>query len=164
MISSNCVWLILGCVILVSTAGMGSEDRHESGKYATQVPQAKLNKSEGSRPGHNKSEGPRVSLAKSEWNFGQVSIGEVLSASFLVRNEGTRRLILDERGVCCGSANQEIIPPGETKKLTFEIDTSQLPLGPGQKVVSYDTNDRLHRTLVFTLVFELKSDKRFSEP
>ena len=102
---------------------------------------------------------PLAVAERTEQNFGQVTAGDGLEATFLVRNKGARRLILAEQSECCGSANQEIIvPPGKSQELTFRIPTNQRHLGPHCEVVYYETNDRLHPTLAFTMVFDLTSD------
>jgi hypothetical protein len=152
---------LLGCVILASMASLALQVGYGIGNHATLGPQFGPNRIEGPQAERNRSAGPQVELETSEWDFGSVPSGEILCAKFRVSNKGTRRLILDERGDCCGSANQEIIPPGESKELTFVIHTSQRQPGPGREVVCYETNDRHHSTLVFTMVFDLNLDNRF---
>jgi hypothetical protein len=107
---------------------------------------------------------PRAAVDKFEWNFGRVPIGQDLRATFTVKNEGTRRLLLSDPSACCGSADSEIIIwPGQTKKLTLRIPTNQFPVGPGRKVVCYQTNDRFHPTLCFTMLFELTANETTRE-
>ena len=102
---------------------------------------------------------PVAVIEKTVWNFGQVPIGEELSATFAIKNQGSKRLILSEQGQCCGSASQDvIIPPGETKELTFVIVTKHRRQGKDRKLVCYGTNDPLSPSLAFRMEFELMPD------
>jgi hypothetical protein len=99
---------------------------------------------------------PSAVIDKTVWNFGTVPTGEELNATFSIKNNGSKRLILSDQSQCCGSADQDvIIPPGKTKDIKFLIPTINRELGPQRKLVCYETNDRLNPTLVFTMVFDL---------
>ena len=100
---------------------------------------------------------PSTVIDKTVWNFGTVPIGEELKATFSIRNNGSRRLILSDQSQCCGSADQDvIIPPGKRKEINILIPTADRPLGPHRKQVCYETNDRLNPTVVLTMLFELR--------
>lgn len=110
----------------------------------------------GTSTGNETSSGsPSAVTDKTVCNFGTVPKGEELNATFTIKNNGRRRLILSDQSQCCGSAAEVIIPPGETKDLNFSIPTVHQQLGPHRKLVRYETNDRLNPTLVFTMVFNL---------
>jgi hypothetical protein len=133
----------LGCLILASVVVFLSKPATGIGHWARTSCRTDI-------------ESPRAVVDSTEWNFGRVPIGHDLRATFIVKNNGTRRLILAEQGECCGSANVEIIvPSGMTQELTFPIRTNQRQLGPHREVVCYETNDRLQPTLAFTVVFDL---------
>lgn len=88
---------------------------------------------------------PCVVLSQTECDVGAVPQGEVVRATFPVRNAGRRSLLLLEKtGGCCGQPSEVraiSVPPGEEAELTVKFDTAQAR-GLFQQTVRYGTNDR----------------------
>lgn len=71
-----------------------------------------------------------IELAETRRDFGPVPAGDPLTATFHVRNAGTRRLVLNEE--ICGSCEEDpaeqtiLIPPGASQELTVTLETAGL--------------------------------------
>lgn len=106
----------------------------------------------------------RAVVEQYEWNFGQLAAGTPLHVTFVVRNEGTKRLILTEQDDCCSARDEQIIiSPGEMDKVKRVIDTNQRQEGPGHEVLRYRTNDPDCPTLTFDLTYEITPAQPTSE-
>ena len=90
------------------------------------------------------SSSPKVILPCSKRDLGAVVQGEVLRASFPIKNEGSRRLIVLEAGTsCCGQSagpRRIVLLPGESKRLSVEVDSRQW-YGRMEYSRRYTTND-----------------------
>lgn len=86
-----------------------------------------------------------------EHSFGIVPPGETLTRTFLVRNEGLRRIVLNERA-CCGvpAAPPVIIAPGETKPIPVELPTAGR-YGRVEHRLELTTSDRAQPKLTFAV-------------
>lgn len=87
---------------------------------------------------------PMLVLKHTSRDFGPVTQGDVLQASFPVENAGTRRLIvIEKRGGCCGQpggSRSIVLAPGEKSCLDVEADTAQW-FGQMDYRTTYFTND-----------------------
>ncbi len=93
------------------------------------------------------------------WDFGTVDQDPRLSVHFVVRNAGTRRLILNEKKNSCGctSANEStiVIPPGSSRRIEAYLETRNY-CGPVAVDVDYSTNDPRRPTLTYTLMANIE--------
>jgi len=98
-------------------------------------------------------------LERTEWDFGTVSAGSDIRASFPIRNVGGRRLILVEQSRSCGCLSTQepeiIVPPGGSRDLEILLKTSQLD-GSVRKHVQYGSNDPELPTFTLTLIAEVE--------
>ncbi len=89
--------------------------------------------------------GPEMALDKSEHDFGDVQVGEVVETQFRVINKGDATLVIDEVGTSCGCAKAvshgKEVPPGQETEITVSYDS--VGLSPGRKTQSVlvHTND-----------------------
>jgi hypothetical protein len=102
---------------------------------------------------------PQVVLDRTEWDFGNVTAGETLRATFLVKNAGDRDLILLKHRSSCGCLTPDFseaaLPPGQSRELRVDIRTDRLH-GPVRKRQSYTTNDAQKPLIEFTLVADVQ--------
>lgn len=104
---------------------------------------------------------PRLRLAESRCDVGQIAAGDSAQATFHVVNEGARRLILrKETGHCCGQGPEEItlVPPGGSATLTVEVETIGIRGGLQREIV-YATNDPRMPKLKLTVVARVRNDE-----
>jgi len=88
--------------------------------------------------------GPRLALAKTRFDFGQVRAGRRLEALVTIQNDGNRRLIVHEAGEHCNCTAQDaaalIVEPGQSAELVAQFDARAVT-GQQQLALSYTTND-----------------------
>lgn len=89
--------------------------------------------------------GPEIALDRSEHDFGDVQVGDVVQTKFRVINKGDAPLVIDEVRTSCGCAKavshaKEITPGQETE---IEVSYDSVGLSPGRKTQSVliHTND-----------------------
>ena len=87
---------------------------------------------------------PRVLVQLSTRNFGRVDSGTVIEATFHLKNDGNRRLILRRTSGRCQcfipDEPETVIEPGEQHVITRNLDTSNCS-GSLQREWNYATND-----------------------
>ncbi|MEX2120483.1 MAG: hypothetical protein WD847_12880 [Pirellulales bacterium] len=96
---------------------------------------------------------PRLATGRRERDLGRLRQGTTHRVAFAVSNRGTRRLILTDRGNCCGEETppvQLVVPPGESLNVVIELDTSRW-FGQVRHMAEYDTNDPQAPSLAFTI-------------
>ena len=84
-----------------------------------------------------------VELTTGGKNFGKVVPGQRLQGDFMVRNNGTRRLVLHRDGVsCCGQATTEplVVAPGKTVDVPIDV-LAPTQHGPFEQSLAFTTND-----------------------
>lgn len=103
--------------------------------------------------------GPELQVARGTHDFGTVSAGTVLRATFAVRNAGTERLILHEQSHSCGCLSggvpEIVVPAGASRKIELTFQTDRLD-GAVRKRLEYRTNDRRNPTLHLTVFAEVR--------
>ncbi len=110
--------------------------------------------------------GPRPKLAISEptADLPPVVQGEKISHDFVVKNEGTAALKIDEVIPSCGctviSFDKEIAP-GATGKIHAEVDTSKLT-GGSVKSLTVRTNDPENREVLLSLMVKVATEVEFN--
>jgi hypothetical protein len=87
-------------------------------------------------------ENPKLVVAQTERPLGTVSAGSVQRAEFTLYNAGSRRLIVREDVCSACDPGQWVIPPGQSRDLTIELDTTGLQ-GEVRHVRNYTTSDPL---------------------
>lgn len=96
---------------------------------------------------------PRLTVVEPVKDYGIVAKGDKLTWAFAVKNTGTADLqIIAARPACgCTVADfDKVIKPGETGKVTAEVDTASFN-GPIAKSVTLETNDPVTPTAQITI-------------
>jgi hypothetical protein len=103
--------------------------------------------------------GPRITLAESEHDFGDVIHGETPSAEISVTNTGDANLILKKIGSSCGCAKairgSRRIAPGSTSAIYVQIETLGMPPGRHSKTITVHSNDAEYPVTRVKLVFKV---------
>lgn len=85
-----------------------------------------------------------IAIPTTTQDLGIISDDKILKTSFLVRNIGSRRLVVNEVDAACGCGNPVvdtiIIPPGEWGELNVSLDTRFMN-GPVENTASFTTSD-----------------------
>lgn len=99
---------------------------------------------------------PRLSVDETEHEFPEAEPGATLEHDFLIRNAGSRRLVLNRDECGCGKLVAEplIVMPGEQATIAASIKVQSYPKRQ-QQVVVYTTSDPQRPEIEFTLVAEL---------
>ena len=85
-------------------------------------------------------------------DLGHTSVQKEWAVVFPVRNDGARRLVLNElEPGCCGDRVRRtiLVPPGATAKVTVTLDTRRIS-GPIESTVAFATSDPAHPFLNLT--------------
>jgi hypothetical protein len=100
---------------------------------------------------------PRISLAQSHAELGEVTNGEVRSLVIGLSNAGERDLVIESVTTSCGcttaSVEPAVIPPGGSGQLTIQYDSGAHGpdfTGEATRQVFIDTNDPDESEVVFT--------------
>jgi hypothetical protein len=96
---------------------------------------------------------PKLVVPLTSFEFGDVYRGEIISHTFVIRNEGGADLVIKEFTAACGCSVTEsdrVIPPGKEGRAVLEIDTST-QAGEITKVATLRTNDLARPNLLLTL-------------
>ena len=91
-------------------------------------------------------------IAEPIQDLGHTSVQKEWAVVFPVRNDGTRRLVLNElEPGCCGDRVRRtiLVPPGATAKVTVTLDTRRIS-GPIESTVAFATSDPAHPFLNLT--------------
>jgi hypothetical protein len=89
--------------------------------------------------------GPEITLDRSEHDFGDVQVGDVVHTQLRVINNGDAPLVIDEVRTTCGCAvtgsYAKEVPPGQ--KIEISVSYDSVGLSPGRKTQSVliHTND-----------------------
>jgi hypothetical protein len=89
--------------------------------------------------------GPEIALDRSEHDFGDVQVGDVVQTQLRVINKGNAPLVIDEVRTTCGCAvtgsHAKEVPPGQEIEIPVSYDS--VGLSPGRKTQSVfiHTND-----------------------
>lgn len=96
---------------------------------------------------------PRLTVVEPVKDFGTVAKGDKLSWDFLIKNTGTADLEIIAARPACGctvASFDKIIKPGQTGKVSANVDTSTFN-GPIGKAVTLETNDPATPTAQVTI-------------
>ena len=99
--------------------------------------------------------GPEIALDRSEHDFGEVQVGDVVHTQLRVINKGDAALVIDEVRTTCGCAvagsHAKEVPPGQEIEITVSYDS--VGLSPGRKTQSVliHTNDRKNSVTKFLM-------------
>jgi hypothetical protein len=99
--------------------------------------------------------GPEIALDRSEHDFGDVQVGDVVETKFKVINKGDATLVIDEVRTTCGCAvagsHAKELPPGQDTEIAVTYDS--VGLSPGRKTQSVlvHTNDRKNSVTKFQM-------------
>lgn len=89
-------------------------------------------------------EGPRIVFEESQWDFGKVKEGAVLTHNFVFRNNGDSSLIIQRVKTSCGCtaalASTQEIPPGQKGEIQVKFHTRGYA-GNVSKFIFVESND-----------------------
>lgn len=89
---------------------------------------------------------PKIKLDNSDYNWGKVLLGETVTHTYKVRNEGSAPLRITKVRPSCGCSattwTKTEIPPGESGVIELSVDTEKLRGGVTKKNATVFTNDR----------------------
>ncbi len=106
---------------------------------------------------------PRVTLDRTEHDFGRVPEGALLMAGFEIHNTGGKRLVVREqaRGCACVTVGRRevMVPPGGSQNLTPGLDTKKLK-GPLRTTIQYQTNDPQQPTFTLVLLADIEPSEQ----
>lgn len=87
--------------------------------------------------------GPVISFEESEYNFGDITQGDVVEHTFKFKNTGTQPLVIDRIDVTCGCTtptySKEPILPGKTGTVVAKFNSAG-KLGNQKKAITVHTN------------------------
>ena len=86
-------------------------------------------------------------------DLGHTTVQKEWEIVFRVRNDGTRRLVLNElESACCGDRARRtiLVPPGTTAEVTVTLDTC-FASGPIEATATFTTSDPAHPSLNLTV-------------
>jgi hypothetical protein len=101
---------------------------------------------------------PIVELGCMAHDFGVVTAGPTLEATFVLRNVGDARLIvrkLDGSCECLSGSEQIVVQPGESRALTVRLDTAKA-IGPMRMELHYFTSDPVRPAFTLVVSAEVK--------
>jgi len=93
---------------------------------------------------------PVIKVESSRFDFGKVTTGSKVSHDFIIRNEGTRDLVIRSTKASCGCTaikpEKSVLAPGESSKVGIVFDTRGRT-GKQHKTVTVITNDPSNHTV-----------------
>jgi hypothetical protein len=89
--------------------------------------------------------GPKISLDKVSYDYGDVRVGDVVRTQFSVTNTGDSLLVINELRTTCGCTGavngSKEVPPGQKTEVTVSYDSSGLSPGRKTQSVIIHSND-----------------------
>jgi Protein of unknown function (DUF1573) len=89
--------------------------------------------------------GPEIALDRSEHDFGEVQVGDVVRTQIRVTNKGDATLVIDEVRTSCGCtkavSHTREVPPGQQAEVAVSFDSIGLSSGRKTQSVFIHTND-----------------------
>ena len=87
--------------------------------------------------------GPALTFEESEYNFGDISQGDVVEHTFKFKNTGTQPLVIERVDVTCGCTTpawtKEPVMPGKTGIVTAKFNSAG-KLGQQKKAITVHSN------------------------
>jgi uncharacterized protein (DUF58 family) len=93
-------------------------------------------------------------LASLEHDFGRVKCGEPLSHTFVLTNQSSDVLLIEDVKPSCGCTKGDFdkrIEPGKSGKITLSVAKTEKYSGPTLRTAVVTTNDPLHKTVTLSL-------------
>ena len=111
-------------------------------------------------------EGPRIVVEPSSFDFGEALQNKTLHKEFLIRNHGSKDLLIKKVTTDCGCTaallEDTTLEPGESAPLRVSLDTRSRS-GPLKKRVLIQSNDLARRTFQITLSVTVVSSSQDPE-
>jgi uncharacterized protein (DUF58 family) len=89
--------------------------------------------------------GPAIALDRSEHDFGEVQVGDVVQTKIRVSNKGDATLVIEEVRTSCGctkaASHAKEVPPGQETEVAVSFDSTGLSSGRKTQAVFINTND-----------------------
>ncbi len=104
-------------------------------------------------------QGPNIHFYETEWDFGVIDEGEVLSHKFKFVNIGTDTLKVSARSTCsCTSTllSDKIILPGDVGEISPEFNTKGFK-GPSKQSIYVRTNDPNKKEIILTIAATIRT-------
>ncbi|HEY6401094.1 MAG TPA: DUF1573 domain-containing protein [Blastocatellia bacterium] len=103
---------------------------------------------------------PKIALAEREYDFGKVKMGEQLSHTFKIKNEGPAELIIHNVSPACGCTASEFpkkLAPGEEGKITLSVRTAGMN-GKIDRYADIISNDAAQANIKLWLHMDVHND------
>ena len=88
---------------------------------------------------------PALEAVSSPWDFGSVKKGAIKEKTFILRNAGGGRTVLENVSSCCGYSVMDVssweIDPGKTSEIKVSCDTARKEVGKDENKVTVRSND-----------------------
>ena len=110
--------------------------------------------------------GPKITVSESEYDFGTIVEGAIVSHEFFITNEGVSDLEIRHVGASCGCTvakpEDEKLEPGESTVLKVTFDSAR-KVGNKKNYVSIYTNDKSNENLKIITTANVLSRKDQSD-
>ncbi len=110
------------------------------------------------------SSAPRVAIENPDFNFGPVTIGDALTHSFVIKNAGSKPLVITDivESCCCTLARlvERQIAPGASTSLEVRYRPNGIT-GPDRQTLTLRTNDPESSEVTISVAANVSADLRF---
>ncbi|HEY8458980.1 MAG TPA: DUF1573 domain-containing protein [Blastocatellia bacterium] len=110
---------------------------------------------------------PKIAMDEREYDFGKVKMGEELSHTFKIKNEGSAELVIHNVSPACGCTASEFpkkLAPGEEGKITLSVRTAGMN-GKIDRYADIISNDSTQAGLKLWLHMDVyKDDPNIANP
>ncbi|WP_347156951.1 DUF1573 domain-containing protein [Pontibacter chitinilyticus] len=100
-------------------------------------------KAQATAPQEQAKNGPAITFAETEHNFGDISQGDVVEYTFKFKNTGTQPLVIDRVDVTCGcttpSWTKEPVAPGKSGEIHAKFNSAG-KMGQQKKAITVHSN------------------------
>lgn len=102
---------------------------------------------------------PSIYIASDRIDLGDVEPSQEKTATFIVENHGSLRLVMNEKKCECGEQRRPalLIPPGKAEQIIVPVDTG-FERGVVEKMLVFTTNDRKHPEISLTVRAKIVSE------
>lgn len=104
---------------------------------------------------------PVIEIADKEFDFGELLPGQVVHHTYIVKNTGTKDLIIKEVNPSCGCTTailqEKIVGPGKSVKIEADL-TAQMNEGAIRKNINVVSNDPKNPTTIIYMNAKVKLD------
>lgn len=110
--------------------------------------------------------GAKISAKQSQYDFGKIKTGEIVTHDFVIQNNGGDKLIINNVRAGCGCTavkpEKSILLPGESTKINVKFDSNGRK-GQQKKFVYVDSNDEANPYLTLSFTADILEPKKSSK-